>query len=269
MLSALAAGMGRTARVALRVNPDVDAGTHAKITTGRARGQVRHPLCRCVPPLPPRRGAAGHPAGRTRDAYRQPDPVAGTVSRRIRAAGRTGADAARGRPAGQRGRLRRRPRHPLSRRTGAAARRAGRRDPRRAAQPRCAHRGWSRAAGWSDRRACCWRRVVLAKQTQGSRFVVLDAAMNDLVRPAMYDAWHGIVPVSAVDAVAPVTPADVVGPVCESGDTFARDRTAAAAGGRRARGDPRCRRLWFGDEFGLQCAARGGRGDGGRRATGR
>jgi diaminopimelate decarboxylase len=44
------------------------------------------------------------------------------------------------------------------------------------------------------------------------------------VRPALYDAWHGIVPVSATDAVAPVTPADVVGPVCESGDTFARNR---------------------------------------------
>ena len=66
--------------------------------------------------------------------------------------------------------------------------------------------------------------VVLVKQTPGSRFVVLDAAMNDLVRPAMYDAWHGIVPVSPVDAVAPVGPADVVGPVCESGDTFARSR---------------------------------------------
>jgi diaminopimelate decarboxylase len=48
--------------------------------------------------------------------------------------------------------------------------------------------------------------------------------MNDLVRPVMYDAWHGIVPVSAVDAVAPATPADVVGPICESGDTFARNR---------------------------------------------
>ena len=54
--------------------------------------------------------------------------------------------------------------------------------------------------------------------------------MNDLIRPAMYDAWHGIVPVSAVDAVAPGRPADVVGPVCETGDTFARERAAAAAG---------------------------------------
>jgi diaminopimelate decarboxylase len=66
--------------------------------------------------------------------------------------------------------------------------------------------------------------VILVKHNGGTRFVVLDAAMNDLVRPSMYQAWHGIVPVSAVDAVAPLSPADVVGPICESGDTFAKDR---------------------------------------------
>ncbi len=66
--------------------------------------------------------------------------------------------------------------------------------------------------------------MVLTKETGGRRFVVLDAAMNDLLRPAMYEAWHGIVPVSAADAVAPLLPADVVGPVCETGDTFARLR---------------------------------------------
>jgi len=66
--------------------------------------------------------------------------------------------------------------------------------------------------------------VILVKQAPGTRFVVLDAAMNDLVRPAMYEAWHGIVPVSPSDGVAPLTPAAVVGPVCESGDTFARNR---------------------------------------------
>ena len=48
--------------------------------------------------------------------------------------------------------------------------------------------------------------------------------MNDLLRPALYDAWHGIVPVSAADAARPTTPADIVGPVCETGDTFARGR---------------------------------------------
>jgi diaminopimelate decarboxylase len=67
--------------------------------------------------------------------------------------------------------------------------------------------------------------VILTRESGGTRFVVLDAAMNDLVRPALYDAWHGIVPLSAVDALAPVSPCDVVGPVCETGDTFARGRS--------------------------------------------
>jgi diaminopimelate decarboxylase len=56
------------------------------------------------------------------------------------------------------------------------------------------------------------------------RFVVLDAAMNDLVRPAMYEAWHGIVPLAAADLHGPVAPVDVVGPICESSDLFARAR---------------------------------------------
>ncbi len=56
----------------------------------------------------------------------------------------------------------------------------------------------------------------------GRRFLVLDAAMNDLLRPAMYDAWHEVRPVRSREG--PLTLHDVVGPVCESGDTFARDR---------------------------------------------
>ena len=56
----------------------------------------------------------------------------------------------------------------------------------------------------------------------GRRFLVLDGAMNDLLRPAMYEAWHDIRPVFPRDG--PLVPYDVVGPVCESGDTFARDR---------------------------------------------
>jgi diaminopimelate decarboxylase len=58
----------------------------------------------------------------------------------------------------------------------------------------------------------------------GRRFLVLDAAMNDLIRPAMYDAFHDIRPVRAPAADAASEPYDVVGPVCETGDTFARDR---------------------------------------------
>jgi diaminopimelate decarboxylase len=56
---------------------------------------------------------------------------------------------------------------------------------------------------------------------------VLDAAMNDLVRPAMYEAWHGIVPVGAADLAHAPEIADIVGPVCETGDTFARGRALA------------------------------------------
>ncbi len=66
-------------------------------------------------------------------------------------------------------------------------------------------------------------RVQLVKQNGGKTFVILDAAMNDLIRPALYQAHHEIIPVSA-SSDASLRKADVVGPVCESGDFFARDR---------------------------------------------
>lgn len=70
-------------------------------------------------------------------------------------------------------------------------------------------------------------RVIYVKQGEGRRFLILDAAMNDLVRPAMYEAHHDIVPlVEPAPGVVPET-YDVVGPVCESGDTFAKARDLA------------------------------------------
>ena len=66
-------------------------------------------------------------------------------------------------------------------------------------------------------------RVLLEKHGDARRFLVLDAAMNDLLRPSLYDAWHDIVRVGGVDARPQVT-YDVVGPVCETGDTFAVGR---------------------------------------------
>lgn len=65
-------------------------------------------------------------------------------------------------------------------------------------------------------------RVIRVKQGVERQFLVLDAAMNDLQRPSLYDAWHDIVPVSPRPG-PPVT-YDIVGPVCETGDTFARGR---------------------------------------------
>jgi diaminopimelate decarboxylase len=66
-------------------------------------------------------------------------------------------------------------------------------------------------------------RVLLEKEGEGRRFLVLDAAMNDLLRPSLYDAWHDIVPIGDA-AGRPETEYDVVGPVCETGDTFATGR---------------------------------------------
>jgi diaminopimelate decarboxylase len=70
-------------------------------------------------------------------------------------------------------------------------------------------------------------RVIYIKSGASKRFVILDAAMNDLIRPALYDAWHDIIPVR-LPATPELTPADVVGPVCETGDTFAVDRDLPA-----------------------------------------
>jgi diaminopimelate decarboxylase len=66
-------------------------------------------------------------------------------------------------------------------------------------------------------------RVLYLKETDVKRFVVIDGAMNDLIRPVLYEAYHRILPVER-RAGAPVVTADVVGPVCESGDFFARGR---------------------------------------------
>jgi len=66
------------------------------------------------------------------------------------------------------------------------------------------------------------RVIQVNERTDGRRFLVLDAAMNDLMRPALYDAFHDLKPVRPVEGEA--LPHDVVGPVCETGDTFARDR---------------------------------------------
>jgi diaminopimelate decarboxylase len=66
--------------------------------------------------------------------------------------------------------------------------------------------------------------VIYVKRGEGRDFLILDAAMNDLVRPAMYGAWHDIVPVVEPPAGVDLHAFDVVGPVCETGDTFARGR---------------------------------------------
>ena len=66
--------------------------------------------------------------------------------------------------------------------------------------------------------------VIYVKNGEGRDFLILDSAMNDLIRPSMYGSHHDIVPVIEADAGVEQRPYDIVGPVCESGDTFAKQR---------------------------------------------
>src|SRR5690606_6937917 len=67
-------------------------------------------------------------------------------------------------------------------------------------------------------------RVLFVKEGASRTFVIVDAAMNDLIRPALYDAYHDIVTVRAPSPGPEARPVDVVGPICESADTFAEQR---------------------------------------------
>lgn len=67
-------------------------------------------------------------------------------------------------------------------------------------------------------------KVIFVKEGASRRFVVVDAAMNDLIRPTLYDAWHAILPVKEPADTAESWRVDVVGPICESSDTFAQER---------------------------------------------
>ena len=223
MLSALAAAEGRTARVALRVNPDVDAGTHAKISTGRSHDKFGIPFdeaaalyarAAALPGIRPV-GLAVHIGSQIlslapyRDAFGRLAELVRTLRQQGLPVDSVDCGGGLGIP------YRNEPAPGIDALAGAIRGVFHNLDLRLAVEP---GRWLVGPAG------VLLASVVLAKQTPSTRFVVLDAAMNDLVRPAMYDAWHGIVPVSAADAMAPLSPADIVGPVCETGDTFARSR---------------------------------------------
>ena len=72
--------------------------------------------------------------------------------------------------------------------------------------------------------------VIYVKAGEERNFLILDSAMNDLIRPAMYGAYHDIVPVVEAAPGTDLAPIDIVGPVCESGDTFAKQRNMPPLG---------------------------------------
>ena len=225
MISAIAAGMGRTARVALRINPDVDAGTHAKITTGKAENKFGVPFADAaalyaeaarLPGIEPV-GLALHLGSQILSIapYRAAFARAAELVRDLRASGHTVNRMDCGGGLG------------IAYRDEPAASPAALAGAMRAAFGGLGLELMVEPGRWLVGPAgVLLASVVLVKSSE--KLVVVDAAMNDLVRPAMYDAWHGIVPVAASAAVAPTALADVVGPVCDTSDTFARNRAIPA-----------------------------------------
>ena len=224
-LNEVASGMGLRAPITVRVNPDVDARTHAKIATGKAENKF------------------GIPIGRAREVYAQAAAMDGievvgidvhigsqltdltpfeaafnAVAELTRTLRADGHDIRRLDLGGGLGipyqRTNEAP--PLPFDYGALIKRT------------CGDLGCEiqiepgrLIAGNAGLMVAG---VIYRKEGTDRQFLILDAAMNDLIRPAMYDAWHDIVPVAEPPHDAPVAPVDIVGPVCETGDTFARGR---------------------------------------------
>jgi diaminopimelate decarboxylase len=222
MLSAVATAMGRAAPVGFRVNPDVAAGGHAKITTGSAENKFGIAIGEAVAayariailPNLKVQGVAVHIGSQltSLEPLERAFTRVGELIAELRAAGHQISVADLGGGLGV----------PY--------------DPGQPAPPSPADYGGMVkriAGGWNVRlvfepgrlivanAGVLLSRVIRVKPGATDPFVIVDAAMNDLMRPALYDAWHRI---EAVRPRGGQRTANVVGPVCETGDTFATGR---------------------------------------------
>ena len=224
-LSAVAAELGVTAPITVRVNPDVDAKTHAKIATGKSENKFGVPIARARDVY---RLAASLPGIEVigidvhigsqltelepfRLAYAKVAELTeilctdGHDIRRLDLGGGLGIPYTRGNEA-----------PPLPTEYGALIRET------------LGHLGCEIEIEpgrlIAGNAGLMVSEVIYVKSGEGRDFLILDGAMNDLIRPAMYDAWHDIVPVVEPEPGAEQRPYDIVGPVCESGDTFAKQR---------------------------------------------
>ncbi|MDO5630597.1 MAG: diaminopimelate decarboxylase [Paracoccus sp. (in: a-proteobacteria)] len=220
-LSQLADSMGVVAPIAIRVNPDVDAKTHEKIATGKSENKFGIPIARArevyaeaarLPGLAVV-GVDMHIGSQLTDLepYRQAYTKMAELVRALRADGHQITRLDMG---GGLGIPYRRDNNapPLPIEYGQVIRdTVGDLGCEIEIEP---GRNIVGNAG------VLLASVIYVKQGEGRDFLILDAAMNDLLRPAMYGAHHDIVPVIQPMVAADVRPFDVVGPVCETGDTF-------------------------------------------------
>ncbi|WP_308915401.1 diaminopimelate decarboxylase [Jannaschia sp. LMIT008] len=224
-LSRIAATMGVEVPVTVRVNPDVDARTHEKIATGKAENKFGIPIARArdvyaeIAALPGLRavGVDVHIGSQLTDLdpFRQAYRKVADLTRALRDDGhaieRLDLGGGLGIPY-ERSNLA----PPVPAEYGEVIRQeVGDLGCEIEIEPGRLIAG---NAG------ILLSRVIYLKHGEGRDFLIVDAAMNDLIRPAMYGAHHDIVPVAEPPAGVDLSPADVVGPVCESGDTFAKAR---------------------------------------------
>ncbi len=219
-LSEVASSAGATAQVGMRINPDVDPRTHAKISTGRkenkfgvelAEAAAAYRLAAELPGIDPV-GLAVHIGSQLTELepYRRAFGRIAELIVELRGAGLAVSRVDLGGGIG----IRYRSEQPLEFEHYAKLVRdvLGSLGLTLAFEP---GRVLSASAG------LLVSQVLYLKSGSTKRFVILDAAMNDLIRPALYDAWHDIMPVQLPAPGASLAAVDVVGPVCETGDTFA------------------------------------------------
>jgi diaminopimelate decarboxylase len=228
LLSALASEQGKTARISVRVNPDVDSGSHAKISTGKSENKFGIPLAQAravyarAAKLPGIRvtGVDMHIGSQITDlvpleaAFR----LLAEFVQTLRAEGHTISHVDFG------GGL------------GISYHMDGEAPPLpsvyAAMVKRVTHNLGCTLLFEPGRMivgnaGILVTRVIYVKRGEAKKFVIIDAAMNDLIRPTLYEAHHDILPVRASPQGAVEITADVVGPVCESGDYLALGRKLA------------------------------------------
>ncbi|WP_411352227.1 diaminopimelate decarboxylase [Leisingera aquaemixtae] len=225
VISAVAEALGTKAPITIRVNPDVDAKTHAKIATGKSENKFGIPIARArevyarAAALPGLEvvGIDVHIGSQLTDlepfrlAYQKVAELTDALRadghdiRRLDLGGGLGIPYERSNSA-----------PPLPVEYGAMVKET------------LGHLGCEieiepgrLIAGNAGQLVS---KVIYVKSGEGRDFLILDAAMNDLIRPAMYEAHHDIIPVEEPAAGVESRPYDIVGPVCETGDTFAKQR---------------------------------------------
>jgi diaminopimelate decarboxylase len=222
-LSEVATGLGRTATIAFRVNPDVDAGTHVKIATGRGESKFGVPFAQALglyakAAKTPGIAVAGvhmHIGSQVSELapFRNAFTLMRELVEQLRASGHdiryldVGGGLGVAQRAGD-------PAPALTDYAELVRQTVGRLGLKILLEP---GRALVADAG------ILLARVLYAKGGRDRTFTIVDAAMNDLIRPTLYEAWHEVLPVREAAGEAAIVQ-DLVGPVCESGDYLALER---------------------------------------------